>query len=264
MKVICAADYQQMCSFAARFVTRHVNAKPDIVLGLATGRTMIGFYEQMAARFRAGECSFSQVTSFNLDEYVGLPEGNLGSYHAYMRRHFVESTDVEPDAVHVPDGNAADVVAAAEAYEDAICQAGGIDIQLLGIGGNGHVAFNEPGSSLASRTRVKRLTPETVHANAPEFGTSEDVPRYVMTMGIGSIMDARIVFLLASGESKAQAVAAMVEGPITSWCPASVLQMHRHAFVLVDPGAASRLSRPHDTVEQVLADPFEEYFWEGA
>jgi glucosamine-6-phosphate deaminase len=264
VKVICARDYDQMCSFAARFVVRRVRENPDVVLGLATGRTMIGFYKSVAARHQAGECSFARVTTFNLDEYVGLPEDDPASYHAYMKREFVERTDVRPDAVHVPYGNAPDVVAAASAYEEAIEAAGGIEIQLLGIGGNGHVAFNEPGSSLASRTRVKRLTPETVHANAPEFGGARDVPRYVMTMGIGTIMDARIVFLLASGRDKAQAVANLVEGPISAWWPASVLQMHRHAFVVVDPGAASLLTHGHDTVEQVLADPFEEYFWEGA
>jgi glucosamine-6-phosphate deaminase len=204
------------------------------------------------------------VTTFNLDEYVGLPYDDPASYHAYMKRCYVDATDVRPEAVHVPDGNAADVVAAAEAYEEAIRDCGGIDIQILGIGGNGHVAFNEPGSSLASRTRVKRLTPQTVHANAPDFGGPEDVPRYVMTMGIGTIMDARIVFLMASGAAKAEAVASLVEGPISAWWPASVLQMHRHAFVVVDPDAALLMTHPHDTVEQVLADPFEEYFWEGA
>lgn len=263
MKVILAKDYEQMCSFSGRFVTKRIREKPDLVLGLATGRTMVGFYANLAERYRAQECSFARVTTFNLDEYVGLPEDHEASYHAYMKRHFVDKTDVRPEAVHIPDGNASDLLAAAADYEAAIKVCGGIEIQVLGIGVNGHVAFNEPGSSLASRTRVKRLSEETILANAPEFGGPEHVPRYVITMGIGTIMEARFILLLASGQTKAMAIRNMVEGSICSWWPASILQMHPHAFVIVDRDAASLLTHRHDTVEEVISDPYEEFFFEG-
>jgi len=263
MKVIVARDEAEVCSFAAHFVVRQVQKKPDLVLGLATGRTMIGFYRELVARHRAGACSFARVTTFNLDEYVGLSEDHRGSYHSYMQRHFLDHVDLPKAAMHLPDGNAPDPVAAAEAYEALIRRHGGIDLQLLGLGRNGHVAFNEPGSSLSSRTRVKRLTMATVRANAPDFGGEEHVPRYVLTVGIGTIMEARFLLMLAYGQVKAAAVAAMVEGPITARCPASILQMHQHAFVVVDKSAASLLCDQYDTVEEVLNDPYEEYFWEG-
>ena len=264
MKVILARDDAQLCSFAAHFVARRVRDEPRLVLGLATGRTMVGFYRELVARHRAGECSFAHARTFNLDEYVNLSHDHPASYHAFMRRHFIDLVDVTPANVHVPSGHTDKVLEAAAEHEEAIRAAGGIDLQVLGIGRNGHIAFNEPGSSLASRTRVKRLTQETVAANADDFGGPDLVPRYVMTMGIGTIMEARFVLLLASGASKAEAVRAMVEGPVTAQCPASVLQMHPHAFVILDEAAAGSLARRHETVEDVLADPYEEYFWEGA
>jgi glucosamine-6-phosphate deaminase len=262
MKVIVARDYEQMCSFAGHFVVRQVRQKSDIVLGLATGRTMVGFYKDLVDRHRKGECSFAGVRTFNLDEYVNLPESHPASYHSFMRWHFVEQVDVEPTRVHIPKGNSDRLLDAAAEYEALIRESGGIDLQLLGLGKNGHIAFNEPGSSLASRTRVKRLTPETILANADDFGGTENVPRYVMTTGIGTVMEARFLLLLASGAGKARAVEQMVEGPVTSQCPGSILQMHQHAFVVVDELAAVRLSQRYDTVEAVLSDPFEEFFWE--
>jgi glucosamine-6-phosphate deaminase len=263
MKVIVARDEAQVCSFAAHFVVRRIQLKPDLVLGCATGRTMVRLYRELVVRHRNGDCSFARVTTFNLDEYVRLPEDHAASYHSYMRAQLFDHVDIDPARTHLPDGNASDVVASAEAYEADIRAHGGIDLQFLGIGRNGHVAFNEPGSSLCSRTRVKRLTGDTIRANAPEFGGEDRVPRYVMTMGIGTIQEARFLLLLASGPSKAAAVAAMAEGPVSSRCPASVLQMHQHAFVVVDREAAASLREEYDTVEQVLADPYEEYFWEG-
>jgi glucosamine-6-phosphate deaminase len=264
MKVILARTPDELYRFAARFTSRQVRARPSLVLGLATGRTMIAYYRELVALHRAGEVSFAGCTSFNLDEYVGIPEDHPSSYHAFMRRHLGSHVDLPPARMHLLDGNARDVLHEAAGYEAAIRQAGGIDLQLLGIGQNGHVAFNEPGSSLASRTRVKRLTPSTMKANAEDFGSPDAVPKYVMTMGVGTILDARFVLLLASGASKARAVAAMIEGPVTAQRPASVLQLHRHAFVVADPDAAAALTHAPDTVEDVLADPYEEFFFEGA
>jgi len=264
MKVIRAKDYDQMCSFAAHFIARQIRHRPAMVLGLATGRTMEGFYKDIARRHRAGEVSFGKVTTFNLDEYVNLDHEHPASYHSFMRWNFVEQVDIPTENVHIPDGNSKGLLETARAYEAGIVAAGGLDMQVLGIGRNGHIAFNEPGSSLVSRTRVKRLSPETILANAPEFGDTESVPRYVMTMGIGTVMEARFLLLLASGSSKAKAVEAMIEGPVTAQCPASILQMHPHAFVIVDEPAAVRLTHSYETVEDVLADPYEEYFWEGA
>ncbi len=264
MKVIRARDYDQMCSFAGHFIARQVRRKPAMVLGLATGRTMQGLYRDLVERHRAGEVTFAKTTTFNLDEYVNLDPNHPASYHSFMRWNFVEQVDIHPENVHIPDGNSDRLVEAAERYEAGIRAAGGIDLQVLGIGRNGHIAFNEPGSSLVSRTRVKRLSPETILANTPEFGDPETVPRYVITMGIGTVMESRFVLLMASGASKAKAVQQMVEGPLTAQCPASILQMHPHAFVVVDEAAAGRLDLSYETVEEVLADPYEEYFWEGA
>jgi glucosamine-6-phosphate deaminase len=264
MKVIRARDYDQMCSFAAHFIARQVRHKPNMVLGLATGRTMQGLYREVVERHRAGEVSFADVHTFNLDEYVNLDPNHPASYHSYMRWHFVEQVDIPPENVHIPDGNSDRLLEAAGVYEAGIAAAGGLDLQVLGIGRNGHIAFNEPGSSLVSRTRVKRLSPETILANTPEFGDPESVPRYVITMGIGTVMEARFLLLLASGSSKARAVEQMIEGPVTAQCPASILQMHPHAFVIVDEPAAVRLTHAYETVEEVLSDPYEEYFWEGA
>lgn len=264
MKVVRARDAEEACSFAAHFVVRQVRQNPRLVLGLATGRTMLGFYRVLVDRHRRGDVSFAQASSFNLDEYVNLNPDHPASYHSYMRWNFVEQVDIPTENVHIPDGNHDPILEACVRYEDAIRQAGGIDLQMLGIGRNGHIAFNEPGSSLASRTRVKRLSEETILANAPDFGDPDSVPRYVITMGIGTILEARMILLLATGVAKARAIEQMVEGPVTAQCPASVLQMHPHVFVVVDQEAALRLSGHYDTVQEVLADPYEEYFWEGS
>lgn len=261
--MIVAKDGQQACSFAAHFVVRQIAMKPDLVLGLATGSTMVGFYRELVARYKANQVSFRHVRTFNLDEFVALPEDHPGSFHAFMKRHFFDLVDIQRENTRMPDGNAEDLLKEAAAYEDAIRQAGGIDLQILGIGQNGHIAFNEPGSSLASRTRVKRLEPETRAAYAKSFGGDANVPKYVITMGVGTIMDAKFVLLLATGIEKARAIKAAVEGPVTAWWPASILQMHQHAFFVLDGEAACLLTRRYDTVEEVLTDPYEEYFWEG-
>jgi glucosamine-6-phosphate deaminase len=263
MKIVIARDSDQVSAFAAHFVVRQVQGNPEIVLGLATGRTMVGFYRELVARHRAGDCSFARTVTFNLDEFVNLPEDHPESYHCFMRRHLFDHVDIRRENTHIPDGNRERLLDETDSYEDSIKVHGGIDLMVLGIGRNGHIAFNEPGSSLRSRTRVKRLEPETVAALTPAFSSPGAIPRYVITAGVGTITDSRFVLMLAFGMDKAGAVEQMVEGPVAARCPASILQMHPHVFTVLDREAASRLTRKYDTVEDVLADPFEEYFWEG-
>jgi len=181
------------------------------------------------------------VRAFQLDEYIGLPPDHPESYRSFVARHFSDVVDIDPGNVHVPDGCASDVTAACAAYEALMREAGGVDLQLLGIGADGHLGFNEPTSSLASRTRVKTLTEQTLLDNARFFGTIDEVPRHVVTQGIGTILEARHLVLIATGLAKAEPVARAVEGPLAAICPASALQLHPHATVVVDEAAASKL-----------------------
>lgn len=215
-------------------------ATPDVVLGFATGSSPLPVYAALAER--RGQLDFTGVRGFALDEYVGLPVDHPASYHEVIRHEVTAQIGLGDDSVSVPDGNAADLVAAAAAYEAAILEAGGIDLQLLGIGTDGHIGFNEPTSSLQSRTRIKTLTPQTRADNARFFDDPEDVPTHCVTQGLATILDARHVVLLAWGSGKADAVAAAVEGPLSAMCPASVLQLHQHATVIVDEAAASQLT----------------------
>jgi len=263
MKVIVARDYNELCSFAGRFVIRWLQTHEKVVLGLATGKTMIGLYKVLVEQYKRGEVSFRNCVTFNLDEFVGLEVTHELSYHYYMKVHFFDHVDISEDARFLPNGLAKDVLAECDRYEKLIKEKGGIDLTLLGIGKNGHIAFNEPTSSLASRTRVKRLEAETIEALEKSFGGKEKVPKYVITMGIGTIMESKHILMLASGKEKACAVRDMIEGPIGAYCPATVLQLHPHAFVVIDEDAGSLLSRKYDTVKDVLSDPYEEYFYEG-
>ena len=190
-----------------------------------------------------GELDFSEVTTFNLDEYVGLPPGHPQSYAHFMRENFFAHVNIPRARIHIPDGLARDIPAHCAAYEAAIHEAGGIDLQLLGLGSDGHIGFNEPSSSLASRTRLKTLTERTIRDNARFFASPAEVPRHVITMGVGTIIEARSCVVLAFGEKKAQAVAAMVEGPVTADVPASVLQFHQRSILLIDGPAATALKR---------------------
>jgi glucosamine-6-phosphate deaminase len=230
-----------LAALAADAVESLVRRRPDAVLGLATGSSPLAVYDELARRHAAG-LSFARVRGFLLDEYVGLPAGHPEGYRAVIEREVVQRLDVPGDAVQGPDGGAADLPAACAAYESEIVAVGGVDLQILGIGTDGHVAFNEPGSSLASRTRVKTLTEQTRRDNARFFGGDLDaVPRHVLTQGLGTIMAARHLVLVASGRAKAEALHHMVEGAVTAMWPASVLQLHPHVTVLVDEAAASRL-----------------------
>jgi len=243
VEIIVQPTPEDASLIAARHVARLVREKPDAVLGLATGATPLTLYRELVRMHREEELDFSGVTTFNLDEYVGLAPDHPASYHTFMREHFFAHVNIDPGRIHIPDGLTSDVPAFCRAYEDAIKAAGGIDLQVLGIGTDGHIGFNEPSSSLASRTRIKTLTPRTRRDNVAAFGTQEQVPIHVITMGVGTIMDAREVLLLAFGIKKSAAIAAAVEGPVTSMSPASILQMHPVARCIVDVTAASRLAR---------------------
>jgi len=222
---------------------RLIRTKPNAVLGLATGSTPVALYCELIRMHREGGLDFSQVTTFNLDEYVGLAAKHPASYHHFMNENLFSHVNVRRDRIHIPDGTAKDIPAFCQEYEAAISRAGGMDLQLLGIGHDGHIGFNEPSSSLASRTRIKTLTENTVAANQRFFSSPQEVPQHVITMGVGTIMEARTCMLLAFGEGKAEAVAAMVEGPITAMCPASVLQLHPQAVLIIDEAAAGLLKR---------------------
>jgi glucosamine-6-phosphate deaminase len=221
-----------------------VGSRPGAVLGLATGSSPLAVYRDLARRHAAGELSFAAARAFLLDEYVGLAPDHPQSYRAVVADQLERHVDFAPGAIRGPDvaGSGADLAAACAAYEAAIAGAGGVDLQLLGVGTDGHIAFNEPGSSLGSRTRIKTLTDQTRRDNARFFARLEDVPRHVVTQGVGTILDARHLVLLAFGAAKADAVARTVEGPVTAMVPASALQLHRHVTVVVDEPAASRLA----------------------
>jgi glucosamine-6-phosphate deaminase len=243
MEIIIQSDAEAASLIAARHLARLVRARPDAVLGLATGSTPLAVYRELIRLHREQGLDFSQVTTFNLDEYVGLAPEHPASYHAFMWENFFRHVNVARERIHIPDGMTADVPAFCQRYEDDIRAAGGIDVQILGIGGDGHIGFNEPSSSLASRTRIKTLTARTRQDNARFFATPEAVPLHVITMGVGTIMDTREVLLLAFGEKKAKAIAAAVEGSITAMNPASILQMHPVAKCFIDEAAAQLLSR---------------------
>lgn len=241
MEVIIQKDYQQMSRVAARVVVEVLNAKPNAVLGMATGSTPLGLYQELVRMYEAGEVDFSRVTTFNLDEYVSLSVSHPQSYHYFMRENFFNHVNIPPQNINIPSGTTDNYPAFCEWYEQRIQECGGIDLQILGIGSDGHIAFNEPTSSMTSRTRLKTLARSTIDDNARFFDRREDVPVYAITMGVGTILDAQKIILLGSGKSKASAIAAMVEGPVTSMITASALQMHTDAKVIVDEEAASEL-----------------------
>jgi glucosamine-6-phosphate deaminase len=243
MEIIIQPTPEAASIIAARHVARVVREKPDAVLGLATGSTPLAMYRELIRMHREQGLDFSRVTTFNLDEYVGLAPDHPASYHAFMRVNFFDHVNVAPKRIHIPDGLALHVPAFCREYEAAIRAAGGIDLQVLGIGTDGHIGFNEPSSSLASRTRIKTLTAETRRDNAAAFGGADAVPFHVITMGVGTIMDARQALILAFGAKKADAIAAAVEGPIGAMNPASILQMHPVAKCIIDEAAAAKLTR---------------------
>lgn len=241
MEVVILNGSKQIGKLAADAIEELLRRKPNAVLGLATGSSPLPVYDELAARHGRDGLDFSRASGFALDEYVGLPAGHPESYREVIRREFTNRVNIAPENVNGPDGTATDILAACRTYEESITAAGGIDLQLLGVGTDGHIGFNEPGSSFASRTRIKSLIEQTRRDNARFFGSLAEVPHHVLTQGLGTIMDARHVILVATGAQKAQAVREFVEGPVSAICPASVLQFHPHATVLLDEAAASAL-----------------------
>ncbi len=235
-EVVIVPDRRAAGALVADEVARLVRERPDTVLGVATGSTPLPVYE--ALRERLHGVDLSRVQAFALDEYVGLDPQHPESYRSVIQREVVEPLGLDPRRVHVPDGSVAGIAQAGEKYEQAIAAAGGIDLQLLGIGTDGHIGFNEPGSSFASRTRVKTLTRQTREDNARFFDDVDDVPRHCITQGLGTILDARHLVLLAFGSGKAEAVAGAVEGPVTASLPGSAIQLHPRVTVVIDEEAA--------------------------
>jgi len=240
VEIVIRPDADAAAALVAQLIGARVCAKPNLVLGLATGRTMEPLYDQLAAL----GVDFSRSHSFNLDEYVGVPPDNPQSYRHYMNERLFDRINIERDNTHVPDGMAADLGAEVAHYERLIKDVGGIDLQLLGIGDDGHIGFNEPLSALMSRTREKALTPKTRRQNAAMFGGDPDrVPKRALTMGVGTILEAREIILLATGAAKAGILAKAVEGPITAMISASAIQLHLRCKVVLDAAAASALSQ---------------------
>lgn len=239
MEIIIQPTAAAATRIAARLLAKQLKEKPDLVLGLATGSTPLLLYRELVAL----KLDWRKVKTFNLDEYIGISPQHPQSYHSFMWENLFRHVNIAAKNVHIPDGMAKDIPASCELYEKRIREAGGIDLQVLGIGTDGHIGFNEPSSSLVSRTRIKTLTQQTVKDNAHYFGREDDVPRHVITMGIGTILEARENVMLAFGGKKAAVVAAAVEGPVTAINPASALQMHAKTKVFLDAAAATKLQR---------------------
>ncbi|UNT92812.1 glucosamine-6-phosphate deaminase [Allobaculum sp. Allo2] len=238
MKVIVTKDYDELSKEAFKVMKEVLDARPDAVLGLATGSSPEGLYAEMVKDHKENGTSYKDVHTYNLDEYVGIDRNDPQSYYTFMNDHLFSHVDIDPANTHVPYGSTAED---AKAYDD---QVKGVDIQLLGIGRNGHIGFNEPGTPFDERTHIVELTESTRDANKRFFDDDiNKVPTHAITQGIGTVMDAKKILLVANGESKADAVKAMVEGPVDTACPASVLQNHPDVVVIIDEAAASKLNR---------------------
>lgn len=240
MEVVILESEAAVATTAADIIERTVTTAPAPTIGLATGSSPLPTYRLLIERHRDGRLSFADATAVTLDEYVGLPAGHPESYRTVIRDELVDQVDLAPDRLYSPDVADDDIASACDRYDELVTSLG-VDVQLLGIGADGHIGFNEPGSSLTSRTRIKTLTEETRTDNARFFDSLDAVPRHVVTQGLGTISDAAHLVMIATGASKAAPVAAAVEGPVTAMCPASVLQFHRHVTVLLDDAAASSL-----------------------
>ncbi len=241
MEVIISNTYEELSKAAAATVAKVLHAKPNAVLGLATGSTPIGLYKELIRMHKDEGLDFSHVTTFNLDEYVGLKPDHPQSYRCFMQENLFNHINIAPQNVHLPSASADNCQAFCESYERMIIDCGGIDLQVLGIGSDGHIGFNEPTSSLGSRTRIKTLTRQTIEDNARFFRNGKQVPTYAITMGVATILEARQIILLANGEGKAEAVANAIEGPVSSMCTASALQLHNQVVFYLDSAAAGKL-----------------------
>jgi glucosamine-6-phosphate deaminase len=240
VEIVIAASYSEMSRRAAALVADRVRTDPALVLGLATGRTPVGLYAELVSLYRRKGLDFSRVVTFNLDEYLGLPPDHPWAFRRYMDRHLFGHVNLDPSNIHFLKGVTTDPEEECRCYEEALRAAGGIDLQVLGIGRNGHIGFNEPGTSFECGTHVVTLKKSTLIDN---FGRFDDVPKEALTMGISTIMRSREILLLASGSDKAEAVARTVGGPVTTEVPASVLQRHPRVTMILDEAAAARLRR---------------------
>ncbi len=241
MKIVVKKDYQELSREAAEIVKKRIQAKPDIVLGLPTGSTPLGLYKELARAYKKEELDFSQVSSFNLDEYFGLEASHPQSYHFYMEKNFFSLVNIRKENVFIPDGKTSDLENHCQCYEEKIKERGGIDLQILGIGRNGHIGFNEPGSSFNSRTRLVRLAQETIEDNSRFFKSLADVPTRAITMGLATIMESKDCLLLASGQARSERISRALKGPVSPDFPGSILQKHRNLTVILDKEAASFL-----------------------
>ncbi len=243
MRVIIVKNYEEMSRKAVKIVSDRLCRKPDLVLGLATGSTPVGMYKELIKAHKEKGLDFSKVRSFNLDEYCGLSPDHPQSYHYFMWYNLFNHINIKSENVYIPRGEVENAEAFCNWYEEKIKEEGGIDLQILGVGRDGHIGFNEPGSSLGSRTRIKTLTEETVEDNSRFFERKEDVPRYAITMGLGTIFEARECLLLATGANKAEAVQRCIEGPGSAGITASLLQLRPKVIIIVDEEAAKNLKR---------------------
>ncbi len=260
MEIVIVPSIEAAGSLAADVVTALINSTVQPVLGVATGSSPLPTYRELTRRHRAGELSFASTRVFLLDEYVGLPDGDPAAYRRFIETEFTTLVDLPEGSLFGPDGRIGHAALAGERFERQIADAGGVDLQILGIGTDGHIGFNEPGSSLGSRTRMKTLTTQTRTDNARFFGNDlEAVPHQVITQGVATIASARHVLLIATGANKATPIARMVEGPVTAMVPASALQLHPHVTVIVDEDAAGELQL-HEYYREVLANKAS---WQG-
>ncbi len=243
MKVIVTKDYTQMCKLASRIFAAQITLKPESVLGLATGSTPVGMYNELVEMYKEGRVDFSKVRTVNLDEYAGLDGSNDQSYRYFMNHNLFDHINIDKENTNVPNGVAADLQAECERYEQVVADMGGVDIQLLGIGNNGHIAFNEPCEEFPEKTHIVDLTQNTIEANARFFSSMDEVPKKALTMGIGTIMKAKKIVLLANGAKKAQTIYDTVYGPITPKVPASVLRLHPDVTIFADEEAAALLNK---------------------
>lgn len=243
MRIVVTKSYEEMSAVAARIVAGQVYVNPKSILGLATGSTPIGMYKELIRRYKEDGLDFSDVISFNLDEYIGIPETNTHSYHYFMDDNLFNHINVKRENIHVPNGNPKNIEEECKSYDTAIEAKGGVDLQILGIGNNAHIGFNEPDSKFAATTQKVKLADGTIEANARFFATIDEVPKFAISMGIGTIMKAKKIVLLASGKNKAQAIYNTVCGPICPEIPSSILQLHKDVVIVVDEEAAELLPK---------------------
>lgn len=243
MKIVKTKDYNDMSRKAANIISAQMITKPDCVLGLATGSTPIGTYKQLVEWYEKGDLDFSEVKTVNLDEYKGLPRTNDQSYYYFMHENLFDKVNIKPENTHLPDGTKEDANAECEAYEALVESLGGTDLQLLGLGHNGHIGFNEPAAEFPKATHCVDLQESTIEANKRFFASADEVPRQAYTMGIGTIMQAKQILVVVSGEDKAQIVAKAFFGPVTPEVPASILQLHRNVTIVADEAALSKVPK---------------------